>query len=229
MSYTLDDAGNRTERTDDNGTQAYTYDDLYRLTGVTYPDDSTADYTSHEYDPFGALASSSGSQDNAFTFTGEQTDGSTDLLYLRARYLDRETGRFVSRDPYKGSVWMPSSMHPFTYASNNPCTWMDPSGLATESKSNSRACHATDAPALLFVTGTIIADVVDTGIILGCLVSMPGPSKLMCLKILERTWPILVPLTVLSYYILFSDCASAENNDDYVPPPCQFTDPKLCV
>ena len=36
------------------------------------------------YDPFDAIVGSTGSQDNAFTFTGEQTDPSTGLEYLRA-------------------------------------------------------------------------------------------------------------------------------------------------
>ena len=42
-------------------------------------DDSGSVENTYEYDPFGALASSTGSQDNAFTFTGEQTDPSTGL------------------------------------------------------------------------------------------------------------------------------------------------------
>jgi YD repeat-containing protein len=37
VSYTLDDVGNRTQRVDRAGTHTYEYDDLYRLTEVTYP------------------------------------------------------------------------------------------------------------------------------------------------------------------------------------------------
>ena len=53
----------------------------------------------YDYDVFGALRDSSGSQDNDFTFAGEQIDGSTGLHYLRARYYDRLSGRLVSEDP----------------------------------------------------------------------------------------------------------------------------------
>jgi RHS repeat-associated protein len=48
------------------------------------------------YDVFGAARSQSGAT-SIFGFTGEQTDP-TGLLYLRARYLDPATGRFLSPD-----------------------------------------------------------------------------------------------------------------------------------
>ena len=57
---------------------------------------------SYNYDVFGAIRSSSGSTANAFTFTGEQTDATTGLEYLRARYYDSAAGRFLSRDPLGG-------------------------------------------------------------------------------------------------------------------------------
>jgi RHS repeat-associated protein len=50
VEYTLDAVGNRTERVDQLGTHTYNYDDLYRLTEVTYPGPSTTSYT---YDPVG--------------------------------------------------------------------------------------------------------------------------------------------------------------------------------
>ena len=50
FAYTLDDVGNRTGRVDQQGTHAYAYADLYRLTSVTYPGPST---TSYAFDAFG--------------------------------------------------------------------------------------------------------------------------------------------------------------------------------
>lgn len=50
VSYTLDAVGNRTQRVDQQGTHSYSYDDLYRLTSVTYPGPTT---TSYSYDAFG--------------------------------------------------------------------------------------------------------------------------------------------------------------------------------
>jgi len=56
----------------------------------------------------------------AFTFTGEQTDASSGLEYLRARYYDSAAGRFISRDPAGGG---------YPYGANNPARMFDPSGL----------------------------------------------------------------------------------------------------
>jgi RHS repeat-associated protein len=82
----------------------------------------------YDYDVFGALRDSSGSQDNDFTFAGEQVDGSTGLQYLRARYYDADTGRFVSRDARPGSKWYPPGTNRYVYSLNNPTRLVDPSG-----------------------------------------------------------------------------------------------------
>jgi len=50
VAYTLDDVGNRTQRVDQQGTHTYAYDDLHRLTSVTYPGPST---TTYDFDAFG--------------------------------------------------------------------------------------------------------------------------------------------------------------------------------
>jgi RHS repeat-associated protein len=49
-SYTLDKVGNRTQVVDTEGITTYTYDNLYRLTNVTYPD---ATFAAYQYDPTG--------------------------------------------------------------------------------------------------------------------------------------------------------------------------------
>jgi RHS repeat-associated protein len=50
VAYTLDEVGNRTQRVDQQGTHTYVYDDLHRLTSVTYPGPST---TTYDFDAFG--------------------------------------------------------------------------------------------------------------------------------------------------------------------------------
>ena len=39
-----------------------------------------------------------------------------------------ETGRFISRDPYKGNVVDPKSLNLYVYCVNNPVNYVDPSG-----------------------------------------------------------------------------------------------------
>ena len=87
--------------------------------------DPTAGYS---YDVFGATRSVTGSASTAFLFTGEQRDDDTSFYYLRARYYDPETGRFLSRDPFSGSVGAPQSQNLYAYAENNPINLIDPEG-----------------------------------------------------------------------------------------------------
>ncbi|MDP6658102.1 MAG: RHS repeat-associated core domain-containing protein, partial [Nitrospinaceae bacterium] len=61
-------------------------------------------------------------------FAGEQRDTTTGLDYLRARYLDVATGRFLSKDPFAGDMMTPITFHPYIYAGNNPISNVDPSG-----------------------------------------------------------------------------------------------------
>ncbi|HDD24953.1 MAG TPA: RHS repeat-associated core domain-containing protein, partial [Chloroflexi bacterium] len=59
--------------------------------------------------------------------TGEAQD-TTGLLYLRARYYDPTTGRFLTRDPVPCVATLPQTLNPYAYALNNPVLYTDPSG-----------------------------------------------------------------------------------------------------
>ena len=72
---------------------------------------------------------------SAYAYNGEYTHQSIGLQYLRARYLNMETGIFISRDSYAGKVWDILSQNRYTYAENNPVTFADPSGHAKLGKS----------------------------------------------------------------------------------------------
>ena len=80
------------------------------------------------YDAFGNLLKSTGSTKNCYRYCGEQFDETTGLYYLRARYMDTSTGRFISQDSYAGSISDPVSLHKYLYANSNPVTYSDPSG-----------------------------------------------------------------------------------------------------
>jgi len=81
-----------------------------------------------DYDTFGA-AYIGGGTETTFGFTGEQYDQETGLIYLRARYYDPTLGRFISQDPYSGSMPEPQSQNGYAYVGNNPVTFVDPLGL----------------------------------------------------------------------------------------------------
>lgn len=80
-----------------------------------------------QYDAFGAARGQTGTQ-LPFSYTGEQVDAESGLVYLRARYMDPSSGRFVTRDPRLGTLSEPVTQHANGYARNNPLNWIDPTG-----------------------------------------------------------------------------------------------------
>ncbi|MBI2328032.1 hypothetical protein HYU92_06975 [Candidatus Curtissbacteria bacterium] len=83
--------------------------------------------SSANYDPFGNIRSSSGILPD-FQFNTQKFDSGSNLYFLRARYYDPELGRFISRDPVKGTLTNPQTQNPYAYALNNPINLSDPSG-----------------------------------------------------------------------------------------------------
>ncbi len=79
------------------------------------------------FDAFGNESSMTGSSDNPYGFQGEEQD-ETGLIYLRARYMDPETGRFMSMDTYGGNLTDPVSQNRYLFANSNPVKYRDPSG-----------------------------------------------------------------------------------------------------
>jgi RHS repeat-associated protein len=65
-------------------------------------------------------------------YRGEQYDPDLALYYLRARYYNPLTGRFMSRDPNGGYISEPASLHKYLYANGDPVNGTDPSGRACD-------------------------------------------------------------------------------------------------
>jgi RHS repeat-associated protein len=82
----------------------------------------------YNYDAFGNLLSSPGPTPNNYLYRGEQYDSDLGLYYLRARYYNPVTGRFLSRDPEDGKTLDPRSLHKYLYAAGDPVNLFDPTG-----------------------------------------------------------------------------------------------------
>ncbi|MGA9673272.1 MAG: RHS repeat-associated core domain-containing protein [Terracidiphilus sp.] len=65
-------------------------------------------------------------------YRGEQFDSDLGLYYLRARYYNPATGRFLSRDPEDGFIDEPASLHKYLYAGGDPVNAKDPTGRNEE-------------------------------------------------------------------------------------------------
>jgi RHS repeat-associated protein len=94
---------------------------------------------SYEYDAFGNEFTVSGSTPNEMMYRGEQYDSDLGLYYLRARYYNPLTGRFLSRDPNEpklrkpgGTPVDPKKLHKYLYAGGDPVNRIDPSGRVFE-------------------------------------------------------------------------------------------------
>jgi len=82
----------------------------------------------YDYQAFGVSIGETGTTNNPYRFAGERQDPVTGLSYMRARYYDPGTGRFISRDPFAGHLRDPMSLHRYLYANNNPLNYSDPNG-----------------------------------------------------------------------------------------------------
>lgn len=80
----------------------------------------TKDY---EYDAFGNETTTNANDTNPFRYCGEYVDNETGLIYLRNRYYDSSTGRFINEDPIRsGGNW-------YSYCGGNPIAFVDSLGL----------------------------------------------------------------------------------------------------
>jgi RHS repeat-associated protein len=110
----------------DNSRRHYHYDELGNTQFLT--DDGGSVTASYAYDPHGELLSETGNADQPFTWQGQhgvmREPGG--VYFMRARYYDSTSGRFLSRDPVKSI--RPRNINPYQYALNNPLYFVDPTG-----------------------------------------------------------------------------------------------------
>jgi RHS repeat-associated protein len=106
-------------------TSYYEQDALSSVTSLSNTAGALAQ--TYTFDSFGNQTASSGSLTNWFRFTGREFDTETNLYYMRARYFDPATGRFISEDPSGFN----DGANFFRYVRNNPINYTDPLGLTT--------------------------------------------------------------------------------------------------
>jgi RHS repeat-associated protein len=107
----------------------YGYDGMGSVRMLTSTNGTVTD--TYSYDAFGNLLNSTGTTPDHYLYRGEQYDSDLALYYLRARYYNPTTGRFLSRDPEDGIPTDPKTLHKYMYAGGDPVNLADPSGRAT--------------------------------------------------------------------------------------------------
>ncbi len=103
--------------------------------------DTGAATDTYDYDAFGNTVAQTGSTVNEFLYRGEQFDSTLGMYYLRARYYETKTGRFLTADKYEPRSPRTCNCSPlerrlppvaphhlFQYAGGDPSDRIDPTG-----------------------------------------------------------------------------------------------------
>jgi len=107
-------------------TSFYQYDGRGTVRMLTNSAGAVTD--TYEYDAFGNLIASTGSTPNVYLYRGERYEAHLGLYYLRARWYNPVTGRFMTRDPKPGRIGIPRTLHAYLYASADGVNRIDPRG-----------------------------------------------------------------------------------------------------
>ena len=131
----------------DAGTDARSFshfDEMGNTIFVTGDDGSVI--ATYAYCPYGQPIASTGSLKSPFTWQGQYgvMDEGNGLYYVRARYYDANTGRFISRDSNK-SVG-PREVNPYQYAMANPLRFVDVNGMDPMSIGNVKRARESGDP-----------------------------------------------------------------------------------
>jgi len=108
-----------------SATSYYEQDGLGTVTSLSNAAGALAQ--TYTFDSFGKQTASSGSLTNPFQFTSREFDAESSLYFMRARYFDPATGRFISEDPSGFN----DGVNFYRYVHNNPIDNSDPTGLTT--------------------------------------------------------------------------------------------------
>lgn len=82
----------------------------------------------YRYDEWGNTLEKQEQIENPIRYAAEYYDEESGLYYLRARYYEPTTGRFISKDTYEGTLTNPLTLNLYTYCLNNPIRYLDPTG-----------------------------------------------------------------------------------------------------
>lgn len=97
------------------------------LGNIRFVTDSNGNHLqSISYDPYGNPLQVDSTA--AYKFKSEQADQGG-MVFMRARYYDPATGRFISKDPIDGTFMDPRTQNGYDFAGSDPINGSDPSGL----------------------------------------------------------------------------------------------------
>jgi RHS repeat-associated protein len=98
-------------------------------TGMVMLDDTGARRAHRTYSPYGEVQAEAGPASWLLRrYAGHQQDEDSGLVYMQARWMDPQSGTFLSIDPVVGDAGDPQAFNAYAYARNNPASYTDPTG-----------------------------------------------------------------------------------------------------
>jgi RHS repeat-associated protein len=149
--------GQRVARSDSAGTVHYYFSDHLGSHGVVENATASACEQDIDYYPYGGVEHDyCANVPQNYKFTGKERDSESSLDNFGARYFGSSMGRFMSPDPplLDQHIADPQSWNLYSYVSNNPLSFVDPTGNAVEllcSGSDASKCAAERQKSLEFL------------------------------------------------------------------------------
>ena len=122
--------GARVSRAGGGGETSFYWELADRLgTGLVMLDETGARRVHRTYSPFGVEQASAGEAEwLPRHYAGHPEDENSGLVYMQARWMDPQSGTFLSIDPVVANAADPQAFNAYSYARNNPVGHIDPTG-----------------------------------------------------------------------------------------------------
>lgn len=117
---------NLLSRDDGQGTNYYIYNGHADVVELT--DDKGNVVNLYDYDEFGNPLVTLENKKNPYRYSGYYYDTDIGYYYLKSRYYDPKTARFITEDTYTGTQDDPLSLNLYTYCEDDPLDNWDPDG-----------------------------------------------------------------------------------------------------
>jgi RHS repeat-associated protein len=115
-------------------------------------------------DAFGNLIATTGTTPNDFLYVGERYDANLGFYYLRARYMNPQSGRFQTMDSFEGVIQDPLSLHKYLYANADPVNKLDPTGHYTATMNELGATTSLQGSILGIAVPRFVATIAQIGV-----------------------------------------------------------------
>jgi len=223
--------GGRLVATKENEVLRYVHQDHLTCTSLMTDSSGAQIGQTMQYLPFGQTLSGAVPTDKKFT--GQRLDA-TGLYYYNARYYDATIVRFISADTVIQSLAKPQFFNRYTYCSNNPLKYVDPSGhidvsvekvkITTENQAYAFLMGFSGAYTVTSTSGTSVTVMVRSDDNLGsgtgeCANGITIPSviddvaNLMRQEVLDNTLNIILPYEDTDESFLFHYSYSIQQSD----------------